>query len=57
MLANILESDGTRMSQETRYFKAIQCLKMAERKDLDKRHEEVIATIEAHYNIHNSKKR
>ena len=56
MLANITESNGSRMSQETRYFKAIQCLKMAERKDLDERHEEVIAAIEAHYNIHNSKK-
>ena len=57
MLANIMESNGGRMSQETRYYKAIQCLKMAERKDLDKRHDELIATIEAHYNIHNSKKR
>lgn len=56
MLANIMESNGSRMSQETRYYKAIQCLKMAERKDLDKRHEEVITTIEAYYNIHNSKK-
>ena len=56
MLANITESKGSRMSQETRYFKAIQCLKMAERKDLDERHEEVIATIEAYYNIHKSKK-
>ena len=56
MLANITESNGSRMSQETRYYKAIQCLKMAERKDLDERHEELIATIEAHYNIHNSKK-
>lgn len=56
MLANIMESNGTRMSQETRYYKAIQCLKMAERKDLDKRHAELIATIEAHYNIHKSRK-
>ena len=56
MLANITESKGTRMSQEKRYYKAVQCLKMAERKDLDERHEEVIATIEAYYNIHNSKK-
>lgn len=56
MLANIMESDGSRMSQETRYFKAIQCLKMAERKDLDERHDELIATIEAHYNIHKSRK-
>ena len=56
MLANITESNGSRMSQETRYFKAIQCLKMAERKDLDERHEELIATIEAHYNIHKSRK-
>ena len=56
MLANIMESNGSRMSQETRYYKAVQCLKMAERKDLDKRHEEVITTIEAYYNIHNSKK-
>ena len=56
MLANIMESNGTRMSQETRYFKAVQCLKMAERKDLDKRHDELIATIEAHYNIHKSRK-
>lgn len=56
MLANITESNGSRMSQETRYFKAVQCLKMAERKDLDERHEEVITTIEAYYNIHNSKK-
>lgn len=55
MLANITESNGSRMSQETRYFKAIQCLKMAERKDLDERHEEVIAAIEAYYNIHRSK--
>ena len=56
MLANITESKGSRMSQETRYFKAIQCLKMSERKDLDERHEELIATIEAHYNIHKSRK-
>ena len=55
MLANIMESNGSRMSQETRYFKAIQCLKMAERKDLDKRHDELITTIEAYYNIHKSK--
>ncbi len=55
MLANIMESKGSRMSQETRYYKAIQCLKMAERKDLDERHEEVITTIEAHYNIHISR--
>jgi (p)ppGpp synthase/HD superfamily hydrolase len=56
MLANITESNGSRMSQETRYFKAIQCLKMAERKDLDERHEELIVKIEALYYIHNSKK-
>lgn len=56
MLANITESNGSRMSQETRYFKAIQCLKMSERKDLDERHNEVISTIEAYYNIHKSKK-
>lgn len=56
MLANIIESNGSRMSQETRYYKAIQCLKMAERKDLDKPHAELIATIEAHYNIHKSRK-
>lgn len=55
MLANIMESNGSRMSQETRYYKAIQCLKMAERKDLDKPHAELIATIEAHYNIHKSR--
>ena len=55
MLANITESKGTRMSQEKRYYKAIQCLKMAERKDLDERHEEVIAAIEAYYHIHSSK--
>lgn len=56
MLANIMESNGSRKSQEKRYYKAIQCLKMAERKDLDERHEEVIAAIEAYYIIHNSKK-
>ena len=56
MLANIMESNGSRKSQEKRYYKAIQCLKMAERKDLDERHEEVIAAIEAHYNIHKSRK-
>ena len=56
MLANIMESDGSRMSQEERYYKAVQCLKMAERKDLDNRHNELITNIEAHYNIHNSKK-
>ena len=55
MLANITESNGSRMSQETRYFKAIQCLKMAERKDLDSRHEELIVKIEALYYIHKSK--
>ena len=55
MLANIMESNGSRMSQEKRYYKAVQCLKMAERKDLDERHEEVIAAIEAYYNIHCSK--
>ena len=55
MLANITESKGTRMSQEKRYYKAIQCLKMAERKDLDERHKEVIAIIEALYHIHCSK--
>ena len=52
ILANIIESNGSRMSQEQRYYKAIQCLKMAERKDLDKRHDELIVSIEAHYNIH-----
>ena len=57
MLANITESKGTRMSQETRYFKAIQCLKMAERKDLDERHEELIVKIEALYYIHKSKQK
>ena len=57
MLANITESNGSRMSQETRYYKAIQCLKMAERKDLDERHEELIAKIEALYNIHKSKEK
>ena len=57
MLANITESNGSRMSQETRYFKAIQCLKMAERKDLDERHEELIAKIEALYYIHKSKQK
>lgn len=56
MLANIMESDGSRMSQEKRYYKAVQRLKMAERKDLDERHAEVVAAIEAYYNIHNSKK-
>ena len=55
MLANITESKGTRMSQEKRYYKAIQCLKMAERKDLDERHKELIAIIEALYHIHCSK--
>ena len=57
MLANITESNGSRMSQETRYYKAIQCLKMAERKDLDERHEELIAKIEALYHIHKSKQK
>ncbi len=57
MLANITESNGSRMSQETRYFKAIQCMKMAERKDLDVRHEELIAKIEALYYIHKSKQK
>lgn len=52
MLANIIESNGTRMSQEKRYYKAIQCLKMAERQDLNEHHKELIATIEAYYNIH-----
>ena len=56
MLANIMESNGSRMNQETRYFKAIQCLKMAERKDLDNRHNELITNIEAYYNIHKSRK-
>ena len=55
ILANIMESKGSRMSQEKRYYKSIQCLKMAERKDLDERHEELIAAIEAYYNIHCSK--
>ena len=55
MLANITESKGIRMSQEKRYYKAIQCLKMAERKDLDERHDELIAKIEALYHIHKSK--
>ena len=57
MLANITESKGSRMSQEKRYYKAIQCLKMAERKDLDERHEELIAKIEALYHIHKSKQK
>ena len=56
MLANIMESNGSRMSQETRYYKAIQCLKMAERKDLDNRYNELITNIEACYNIHKSRK-
>ena len=57
MLANITESNGSRMSQEKRYYKAIQCLKMAERKDLDERHDELIAKIEALYHIHKSKEK
>ena len=57
MLTNITESGGIRMSQEKRYYKAIQCLKMAERKDLDERHEELIAKIEALYHIHKSKEK
>lgn len=52
ILANMLESKGTRMNQEKRYYKAIQCLKMAERQDLNEHHKELIATIEAYYNIH-----
>ena len=56
MLANITESKGTRMSQEKRYYKAIQCLKMAERKDLDERHKELIVKFEALYNIHKSRR-
>lgn len=53
MLANITESNGSRMSQETRYFKAIQCLKMAERKDLSEEHRELIEKIELSYRVHN----
>lgn len=56
MLANITESNGTRMSQEKRYYKAIQCLKMAERKDLGENHKELIVNIEAKFNIHKSRR-
>lgn len=52
MLANIQESNGSRMSQEKRYFKAIQCLKMAERKDLTTIHHEIIKEIETTYFAH-----
>lgn len=51
MLANMLESKGTRMSQETRYYKAVQCLKMAERRDLDINHIKLIDKIESIYRI------
>lgn len=52
MLANMLESKATRMSQETRYYKAIQCLKMAERQDLDDNHIKLINKIETVYILH-----
>lgn len=52
MLANMIESNATRMSQETRYHKAIQCLKMAERQDLDENHIKLINKIETIYTLH-----
>lgn len=49
MLANMIESEGTRPSQEKRYYKAVQCLKMAERRDLDINHIKLIDKIESIY--------
>ena len=46
MLANITESNGSRKSQEKRYYKAVQCLNMSERKDLNKFHKNIIKKIE-----------
>lgn len=51
MLANMIESKGTRPSQEKRYYKAVQCLKMAERRDLDINHIKLIDKIESVYRI------
>ena len=52
MLANMVESNATRMSQETRYYKAVQCFKMAERQDLDNGIELLISRIETVYALH-----
>ena len=52
MLANMIESNATRMSQETRYYKAVQCFKMAERQDLDNGIELLISRIETVYAFH-----
>ena len=52
MLANMIESNATRMSQETRYYKAVQCFKMAERQDLDNGIELLISRIETVYALH-----
>lgn len=52
MLANIKEGMGKRKSQAKRYYKAIQCLKLAERKDLDERHNTLIERIEKLYGLY-----
>lgn len=52
MLANIQESNGSHLSQEKRYYNAIQCLKAARRKDLYDIHFNVISEIERLYLEH-----
>lgn len=52
MLANIRESNGTRMDQEKRYVDAVNVLRLTRRQDLDERHDSLMTEIEALYNIH-----
>lgn len=55
MLANIRESNGTRLSQEKRYADAVNVLKLTRRQDLDERHFSLMTEIEALYNIHRAR--
>lgn len=57
MVCNMRESNGSRLTQEKRYYTAVQALRIVKRRDLDARHESLMTEIEALYNIHNSLKK
>lgn len=56
MGANIIESAGSRLSQEKRYLKAVECLEMSERKDLTEQHKQLIIDIKSIVNRHIAEK-
>ena len=57
MAANIIESAGSRLSQEKRYLKAVECLEMSERKDLTAQHNQLIIDIKSIVNRHIAEKK